>query len=329
MDSLLDTTQATLNGWRFELLNGFQRDFPLDARPYRVIAERLGLDEATVLDTLGEWQREGVVSRVGAVFRPNTVGRSTLAALAVPPERLQEVAEQVSAWPQVNHNYEREHGYNLWFVVAANSQRDLNATLLHIREQTGLTPLSLPLVRDYHIDLGFDLRHGMAPRAAMPRIQIDPTPLQRLLLAELHKGLPLVQTPYRHLAFATGQSEAFILGQLDAWQRMGVIRRMGLVLRHRELGYTANAMAVWDVPDEQVDEIGARLSTQPGVTLCYRRRRSLPDWHYNLFCMVHGQDRTRVAGLIDELSRRLDLGSYAHAVLFSRQRFKQCGARYG
>ncbi len=139
------------------LLNDYQRDFPLEPRPYAHIADELGLREDDVLAMLADLQTGGTVSRIGAVIRPNTVGASTLAAMAVPEERLEAVAALVSARPEVIHNYEREHTLNLWFVVAAPDQAVVQATLESIAAETGLPVVNLPLQTAYHIDLGFDL----------------------------------------------------------------------------------------------------------------------------------------------------------------------------
>lgn len=141
-----------------QLLDGFQRGFPLEPRPFEVIARQLGVDESRVLERLAYLERFGALSRVGAVLRPNRIGASTLAAFAVPPERLEAVAAQVSARPEVNHNYEREHEYNLWFVVTAADRAGVDRVLAELAAQTGLEPLDLPMLEDYFIDLGFSLR---------------------------------------------------------------------------------------------------------------------------------------------------------------------------
>jgi DNA-binding Lrp family transcriptional regulator len=140
------------------LLNEFQQDFPLESRPYAVLGQRLGLDEDEVMDRLARLTRSGTISRVGAVFRPHTVGGSTLAAMAVPAERLEEVAELVNAFPEVNHNYQREHHLNLWFVVTAVSKARVAEVLAEIAARSGIKVLDLPLLEHFHIDLGFDLK---------------------------------------------------------------------------------------------------------------------------------------------------------------------------
>ena len=313
------------------LLNEFQRGFPLVPEPYAAIARSLGVREAQVLATLAAARADGRVSRVGAVFRPGTVGASTLAALAVPPADLARVAALVSARREVNHNYEREHRYNLWFVATAPDAAALDAALAAIASASGLPPIALPLVTDYWIDLGFDLAgNGDAPRmptAAAPRAHAL-TAADRRLLAALEDGLPVRPAPFAELARAAGTTEAAVLARLARWIGDGVIRRFGVVVRHRALGYTANAMCVWDVADDAVDGAGAALAREPGVTLCYRRRRASPHWRYNLYCMLHGRDRATVEARRAQLSAAYGLDACASAVLFSRRAFKQCGARY-
>ena len=106
-----------------------------------------------------------------------------------------------------------------------------------------------------------------------------------------------------------------------------IISRFGLVIRHRKMGYTANAMAVWDIADNRVDELGNLLASRPFVTLCYQRLRVRPYWPYNLFCMIHGHRRSDVEGQIAELNELVD-EHQGHTVLFSKQCFKQRGARF-
>ena len=139
------------------LLNDWQRDFPLTPRPFAVIAERLGCDESEVIEGYRRLTAVGKVSRIGAVLRNNTVGASTLAAIAVPSARLEEVAALVSDYPEVNHNYEREHRLNLWFVVTAESRARVSEVLAEIEQRSGLAALDLPMLEAYFLDLGFEL----------------------------------------------------------------------------------------------------------------------------------------------------------------------------
>jgi siroheme decarboxylase len=153
-----DRATAALDALDRRLLDAFQRDFPLTSRPFAEIGRRLGLDEASVLRRLERLQRAGLVSRVGPVLAPHRAGWSTLAAMVVPAPRLDEVAALVSDFEQVNHNYEREHAFNLWFVVTAADRAGVGAVLAKIEAATDLTVLSLPLQEAFRIDLGFALR---------------------------------------------------------------------------------------------------------------------------------------------------------------------------
>ena len=140
------------------LLNDFQHGIPLTPEPFAEIARQLGVYQTTVIETLRQLQTEGVISRVGAVFRPNRVGASTLAAMAVPEDELAAVAAMVNEFAEVNHNYEREHRYNLWFVVTADDEQALRQVLDDIERRCGHALLDLPLENEFFIDLGFDLR---------------------------------------------------------------------------------------------------------------------------------------------------------------------------
>lgn len=349
------------NTFEFRLLNEFQRDFPLCPAPFAELAARLGVAEKAVLGALEKLRREGKISRVGAVFAPKRIGASTLAAMAVPPERLEAVAAAVNRFPEVNHNYEREHRYNLWFVVTASSEERLQASLDAIVQAAGYPLLALPMLEEFHIDLGFPLDRGSSTSSAP--LSLDPLPMngrgdalqpgvthnqpgklvaaahrvapavpideaERRLVSVLQEGLPLFIRPFALIAERIGASESEVLGRIGRWLEEGAIKRFGVVVRHRELGYRANAMVVHDIADERVGDVGRALAEEPAVTLCYRRPRVLPEWPYNLFCMIHGRERAEVEATIADLRRRHGLEDCPHDVLFSLTRYKQQGAHY-
>ena len=321
-----------------KLLNDFQRNFPLNPLPFEQIAAALHTSTEVVIEKLKELQAKGAVSRVGPVFSPNTVGVSTLAAMAVPVEKLEQTAAMVSRFDQVNHNYEREHEFNLWFVVTAENQQLLTQTLEDIQRETGYEVLSLPLLKEYHIDLGFrmKLRECLEISDIENHHSHDDRPSStdtgmasaEDLIEIIQQGLPLVARPYQDVAERLGWSEDLVIEKLRSMVEAGIIKRLGIVVRHHELGYRANAMVVWNVADSEVDQLGEKLGMQDCVTLCYQRPRRLPDWPYNLFCMVHGRNREEVLECLDNIVAGLGLEAIPHTVLFSGRRFKQRGARY-
>jgi Transcriptional regulators len=152
--------------------------------------------------------------------------------------------------------------------------------------------------------------------------------LDRALVEAMQDGLPLVPRPFAIIGGRLGLSEEEVLAHVRRLCAAGVIKRFGLVVHHRPLGYVANAMVVWDVPDDRVDEIGRRVADTGLVSLCYRRPRRLPHWPYNLFCMIHARSRNEVLQRLQRMIRELRLETIPHEVLFSRRCFKQCGAHY-
>lgn len=325
----------TRDALRHRLLNDWQRGFPLVAAPFAQIAAALGCSEAMVLEEMQQLRHAGSLSRIGGVFAAGAGGAGVLAALAVPGAQLDGVAALVSAQPGVNHNYEREHHWNLWFVLNAHSVAAVQRTLDALQATVQLPMLRLPMQHAYRIDLGFDLGATLAhsPAAtqdtdATPvRAEAAPLPAADWPLAALvEQGLALVHQPFDPWALQLGCTRAQVLDTLARWLNCGALRRFGIVVRHHELGFGANAMTVFDVPDDRVDACGAALAREPAVTLAYRRERA-PGWPYNLYCMVHGRERDAVCAAIDAVVERAALGSCARETLFSRRRFKQEGAR--
>ncbi|MGZ4981259.1 MAG: Lrp/AsnC family transcriptional regulator [Methylobacter sp.] len=140
-----------------QLLNDYQHDFPLSARPYQDIADALGVTEAEVLAAFAELNDNNLISRIGPVIPPNHIGVSALVAMSVPEQQLQSVADKISAYPEVNHNYEREHRLNLWFVVIASDAEHLRDVIDSIEQETSYPAMLLPMLDDFFIDLGFKL----------------------------------------------------------------------------------------------------------------------------------------------------------------------------
>ena len=148
------------------------------------------------------------------------------------------------------------------------------------------------------------------------------------LIMLMQTGLPLTPTPYADLGKEIGMSEEDVISRLTCLNESKVIKRFGVVVRHHELGYRANAMTVWDIEDDKISELGACMGGFDFVTLCYRRPRRLPEWPYNLFTMIHGKDREHVLSNIELLVNQCGLNTVNHEVLFSTKRFKQRGAIY-
>lgn len=312
------------------LLNDWQHGFPLCRDPFGVLAAQTGLEREQVLAQLQAAQHDGRISRIGGVFAHGSGGDAVLAAMAVPPRWIEVVAATVSAHPGVNHNYLREHHHNLWFVMTGADRDAVEAGVSGLEHATGLPAMRLRMVRPYRIDLGFDLRGDTARqpmRAIAAAASLVPVPCSQWPLARrVEDGLPLVERPYAQWADELGSNEDSVTGHIGQWLAEGRLKRFGVVVRHHELGFSANAMTVFDVPDEHVDACGQALAAQTGVTLAYRRARA-DGWPYNLYAMVHGTHREAVRAVIERVTHAAGLAVFPHEVLFSTRRFKQTGAR--
>lgn len=152
--------------------------------------------------------------------------------------------------------------------------------------------------------------------------------IDRELISFIQNGLPITERPYVEVSNRLGTSEEDIINRIVTLKEKGLIKRFGVVVRHHELGYKENAMIVWNVPDNEVDEVGAKIKSFPFITLCYRRARQLPEWPYNLFCMIHGKSRENVMQLLQDMVDKNQWQDIPREILFSKRRFKQCAANY-
>jgi heme b synthase len=319
------------------LLKRVQTALPVDERPWDALAGDLGLPADRILERLGALRQQGIVRRLGAVFDSRRLGYvSTLVAARVPEERIDEVARMVSDLPGVTHNYRREHLYNLWFTLTCPSEAALDATLDDLGARTGIDAFySLPALAVYKIRVAFDTApdedesaEDLNASAPQPARESTPAPLteaDKALVRFLQESLPLVPRPFDEIARALGLVPADVVRRIRDWLDRGVIRRFGAVVGHRRLGFTANGMSVWDVPDESVDEVGGRLAACAEVSHVYRRPR-LPELPCNLYAMVHGRDERGVRALVRRMEARV--GRPCAAVLFSTTEFKKTSMKY-
>ncbi|MBU2582567.1 MAG: Lrp/AsnC family transcriptional regulator [Alphaproteobacteria bacterium] len=313
------------------LLETWQRDLPLVARPYRVMAQAGGVKEADVIDRLKAMQASGVIARVGAVVRPNTIGASTLAAVSVPDLQVEETAALMASEAGINHVYLRENDWNLWFVATGPNRAAVDAALGRIASQTRRRVLDLRLERPYHIDLGFKLFESDTKRHVDPGVpsafaDFELREDDARLVQQLMNGLALIPRPFHDLAKSLGRDAEEVLYRIGDLVAAGILPRLGLIVRHRALGWRCNAMVVWDVPETEVDAVGTELAKAAGVNLCYRRRRYDGEWPFNLYCMIHAKSREAAFDALSRASAAAGLDGLPRQILFSLRCFKQTGA---
>ena len=202
------------------------------------------------------------------------------------------------------------------------------------------------MLKSYHIDLGFQLhkapeKHGFQYRDRS-FVLIQPVNQKALLAAFdqhhlrilIQEGIALVERPFALLASQLSAksgrqiTEESVLHTLRHWQQTGLIKRFGLITNHYRMGYRSSAMVVWDIPDDRIDQVGAQFKSSGLLSLCYQRPRRLPEWPYNLFCMIHSQDRASVIGCVEQLQARFGLARFQKELLFTTHQYKQKGGVY-
>ena len=340
MSTLDDDWRADLDGVDAALIDGFQSGFPVEPRPFRVVGEALDVGEDEALARVKALRERGIVRRFGAVLNPPVIGSSTLAAVRAPEDRFAEIADVINSYRQVNHNYRRDHEWNMWFVVTAGSRDTRDRILSAIEDRTGCTVLNLPMLTDFYINLEFPVvntdrfaRESASETGAVEATAISEestgnlSDLDTEILLEIQEGLPLSLAPYGDVARAVGADEEAVIESISRLREAGCIKRIGCVINHVVTGFDANCMVVWNVPDEALEECGRAVGALPYVTLCYHRpRRSELDWEYNLFTMIHGRESAAVDAQINELAA--EYLPYDHERLYSTETLKQTGARY-
>jgi DNA-binding Lrp family transcriptional regulator len=317
------------------IINQYQGGVPLTERPYRAMAVTLGCAEDDLVDNLKFLLEEGTLTRFGPLYDAVQLGGGlTLAALSVPTSRYQEVTEKVNAFPEVAHNYRRDHNLNMWFVLATESPQQLGSTLRTISDATGLPVYDFPKQHEFYVGLWLQLdEQGLVNTIPVPSFhminfvdcQLDT--LDRAIVHHSQSGLALASNPWETIANAISSDTSEVLNRMEKLLNCGVVRRIGVVPNHYRLGLKGNGMTVWDVPDEIALEAGKRIGQLDFVSHCYLRPRHLPLWRYNLFAMVHGHDRDEVHAKSTEISELLGERCQAHDILFSSAILKKTGMR--
>jgi DNA-binding Lrp family transcriptional regulator len=326
-------------------LAAVQEQVPLSARPYAAIACDLDVPDEIVLERLAALRAgaRGVIRQIGAIFDSKKLGyQSTLVAAKVPEDQLERAAAAINAHPGVSHNYRRDHAYNLWFTLAVppDSRLGLEATAQILQHRAGATAvLLMPTIKMYKIGVKLNLA---AKGAAIPPSFSSGTPgegrgggrtgkpavlsaADKKLIRILQRDLPIVDRPFDDWAHEAGLRVDDLLIAAEQFREAGLMRRFSAVLRHRELGFDANAMGVWVVPPDRQDSFGAIAAGVPEVSHCYLRP-SYPDWPYTIFTMIHTRQRAEGTRILSEIAAATGITDYA--ALYSTREYKKVRVQY-
>ena len=330
------TSTQTFDAVDKALLTEVQKQFPIAHRPFQVLGERLGISEQVCLERVSRLKTNNVIRQLSAIFDTRALGyQSTLAAMKVDPERADEAAQVINQHPGVSHNYKRNDPFNLWFTVAVPPYDSLERTIqiLHALAKAQET-IILPTLRLYKIGVKLDLtQHDTSLEnpediydekrrmAAKPPLE----PLDIRLIRVLQEDLPLLEIPYVVWAEQGEVTEEEFFTWARRMEHLGYMRRFAAILHHRNAGFKANAMVVWQVPEAQVDAVGEQMALFREVSHCYRRP-VYPNWPYPLFTMIHAETHSACMDVVRRIEDRV--GALPHKSLFSTHEYKKVRVKY-
>ena len=310
-----------------ELLYRMQNAFPLSARPFAALAEELETDEATVIRTVQTLKEEGVIRQTSAIFDTKRLGyHSSLVAFKVPEAKIEAAAEIINAHPGVSHNYLRNHDFNIWFTLAVppDSALGLQGTVNRLQRMTGAEEaITLPTLKMFKISVKLDTTGKQSRKEKVHKKVHKPIRLKArhyAVIRELQKDIPIVSEPFKEATERLGMSYDELFTMAQELKEAGVMRRFATILNHRKAGFTANAMSVWNVPEEKAEELGRKIAEFRAVSHCYLRPK-YPNWPYNLFAMVHATSQEACDGVIEEIAQETGLTEYGK--LYSTREFKK------
>jgi DNA-binding Lrp family transcriptional regulator len=322
-----------------ELLNAVQWDFPLVPRPYADLATRLGVSDAEVHARVDKVKASGILRQLSAIFDTRALGfSSALVAAKVDPDRIDGAAQEISAHPGVSHNYKRNHDYNLWYTLAVPPGEDFDAHLdvLHRASASSVTR-KLPTLKLYKIGVKLDMTGKTAADAKAEVLEHerperkaemsapDLTAVEVDTIRVVQEDLANTEHPFAVYGERIGVGEDDVLDLLRSFKERKLMRRFAAVMNHRTAGFKANAMGVWAVPDEQLEEIGPRMAGFAAVSHCYRRP-TYDDWPYSVFTMIHGRSARDCELTVEAI--RTDTGIDEFCLLWSVKEYKKVRLRY-
>ena len=317
-----------------ELLNEIQWTFPLVTRPFEAIAKKFNTSPEIVKERLVNLKKTGVLRQLSAIFDTRRLGyTSSLVAMEVEPDKLEYVANQINRHPGVSHNYERDHTFNLWFTLAVPPGADLKQELDKFNVLKGIRKVRmLPTLQLFKIGVKLDMvddkKHDVAPTEQKKEIQnvkFVPTEEDKQFVRELQKDMEVIDEPFVKSANNLGITEKELFEKMKHYESIGVMRRFAAILRHRQVGFTANGMIVWKVPNEKISEVGSKLGAFPQVSHCYERP-TYPDWPYNVFSMIHCKTHNEAQEMARTIQNQIHVDDYM--ILFSSREFKKTRVEY-
>ncbi len=291
-----------------------QQGIPVCDEPFTEIANDLGVTSQQVLDNIRQLKESGIIRRFRAILNHRTLGKaSTLVTAHVPQDKLKDVTESVNALSGVSHNYLREHFYNLWFTLQAQTANEIETILSDLQKHFGIDFHSMPVLRTFKLSVYFNVsgkehisnnKTSAKPKSSKVSLNED----EKYILSSLQKEIEITDKPFSFLA-SEKLSNDDILKIIQQLIDKGVIRRIAAVIDYNEVGFTSNVMFACEVPQDRIAKTGEKLAGLTIVSHCYERK-TFDGWPYNLFAMLHAQSMNEIKRQVKEFTKAEKINSY-------------------
>lgn len=305
-----------------QLLSILETGIEIVPAPYQEIAKKVGGSEAVLLEEIRRLKEQGLIRRFRGQINYRMLGRTAcLVAASVSPDKLDRVIAAVNAVPAVSHHYLRDHQFNLWFTLQAESPAAIEHLLADLAARCGTEFFPLPARRFFKLDVRF-LSHGSTPQRTAGSVSEQPMPIelnsvQKQVLNFLQDEFPLVPYPFAQLG---GLDQSVCIQTTKQLLQKGILKRIAAVLNHYRLSCQVNAMFCVHAAEAEIERAGMVLASWPQVSHCYQRQ-TFPGWPYNLFAMVHFRSEEELNRWIEQVRSALNLSDFA--VLRTLQELKK------
>ena len=317
-----------------DLLNEIQWRFPMVERPFDELAQKFDVSPELIKKKLTNLKATGALRQLSAIFDTRKLGyKSSLVAMKIDPDKLIEVANIINKHPGVSHNYERNHDFNLWFTIATPPGTNVKTEVDKFSKLPGVKETRmLPTIQMFKIGVKLDMseknKQEIKPseeKKETMNVDFIATEEDKEYIRELQKDLEIVDRPFLKSSEKLGITESELFEKARFYEKIAVMRRFAAILRHRDVGFIANGMIVWKVPENRITEVGEKLGSFPQVSHCYQRP-SYPDWPYNVFSMIHCKSVEEAKDVAKIIQNQINVTEYR--ILFSEREFKKTRVEY-
>ena len=322
---------ATLSDIERKIISQLQEGIPIVEKPFEKLSSEIGISQSEYLDIVRNLKEQKIIRQISPIYDTKSLGYdSSLVAFKVEDD-IEKVAQFVNSHPGVSHNYERTHEFNLWFTIAVppDSSLGLERTVQLIAEKNNIKQYAiLRTEKLYKIGVKLDTEGTKKKekiKKTRTKINYQLQEEDKEIIKISQEDIPLVENPFEEYVRQLGISQDYLLGKLNLYLKAGLMRRFAAILYHRKVGFKANGMTVWNVPQEKIDELGYKLASYKAVTHCYKRTTN-EHWRYPLFSMIHSQTKEELEEFVKDIAQEEGIQDYL--ILYSTTEFKKKRIKY-